>query len=299
MHVLTKIFVVLVALLTVVIVPLVAVNATNEASFKQKFKNAEQLRAAAETSLAAERTSWLASQQKLEADLAAVQAVIGDLRGQVATRAAAASKAETELAGTKAAQASVDASLQLLAQNGKASGDLTDALVAELRGLRTKTMEAETRLVQLQEAFDSSQSSLEVADAARRALQEEVKRLGDEKDTAIATIAEYVARVGELAQAKAGAVSDSARVVATKNLTATIINVRRGDEAPLAEINAGSRDGVKAGWVLTIGDGSNFVGNLRITEVDVNRAVGVIELEDAGSRGEVKVGQRAIARAGE
>ncbi len=299
MHVLTKIFVVLVALLTVVIVPLVAVNATNEASFKQKFKNAEQLRATAETNLAAERTSALANQQKLEADLTAVQSIVADLRSQVAMRSASASKAETELAGTKAAQASVDASLQLLAQNGKANGELTDALVTELRGLRTKTMDAEKRLVQLQEAFDSSQSSLEVADAARRALQEEVKRLGDEKDTAVATIAEYVASVGELAKARAGAVGDSARVVATKNLSATIINVRRGAEAPLAEINAGSRDGVKAGWVLTIGDGSNFIGNLRITEVDVNRAVGVIELEDAGTRGEVKVGQRAIARAGE
>jgi hypothetical protein len=71
------------------------------------------------------------------------------------------------------------------------------------------------------------------------------------------------------------------------------------DGAALAEINAGSRDGVKAGWVLAVGDGSTFVGNLRITEVDVNRSVGVIELEDAGSRGEVKVGQRAVARAGE
>jgi hypothetical protein len=67
----------------------------------------------------------------------------------------------------------------------------------------------------------------------------------------------------------------------------------------LAEINAGSRDGLKAGWVLTIGDGGTFIGNLRVTEVDVNRAVGVVELEDASNRGEVRVGQRAVARAGE
>jgi hypothetical protein len=82
-------------------------------------------------------------------------------------------------------------------------------------------------------------------------------------------------------------------------MAATVINVRRGGEAPLAEINAGSRDGVRAGWVFAIGEGSTFVANLRITEVDVNRAVGVIELEDAGARGEVKAGQRAVARAGE
>ncbi len=299
MHVLTKIFVVLVALLTVAIVPLVAVNATNESSFKQKFKGAEMKAAAAESMLASERTSWLSQQQKLEADLAAAKAVVADLQKQVETKAAAARKAESELAGTKSAAASIASSLEVIAQTDKAKGELNNALVAELSELRTKSLDAETRLKELEIAFDKSKSDLDVADAARRALQEEVKRLSDEKDRAVATIAEYVASVGEITKARAGAVGDVQRVAATRNLSATIINVRRGETAPLAEINAGSREGVKAGWVLTIGDGATFIGNLRITEVDVNRAVGVIELEDPATRGEVKVGQRAIARAGE
>ncbi|MCX5650058.1 MAG: hypothetical protein NTU45_01500 [Planctomycetota bacterium] len=299
MHILTKIFVVLVALLTVAIVPLVAVNATNESSFQKKFKDAQTAQKAAEATLESERLAWNAQTQKLEADLGAAKQDVANLRKEVDARAAAVRKAEQDLAGTKAAQASVAASLETLSQTGKANTELTDALVSELRTLRTRAMESEKRLVEMQEAYDKSQSELEVADAARRALQEENKRLGDEKDRAVATVAEYVASVGELKQARTGAVGDGSRVVATKNLAATIINVRRGDGAALAEINAGSRDGVKAGWVLAIGDGSTFVGNLRITEVDVNRSVGVIELEDAGSRGEVKVGQRAVARAGE
>jgi chromosome segregation ATPase len=298
-HILTKIFVVLVALLTVAIVPLVAVNATNESSFQKKFKDAQTAQKAAEATLESERLAWNAQTQKLEADLGAAKQDVANLRKEVDARAAAVRKAEQDLAGTKAAQASVAASLETLSQTGKANTELTDALVSELRTLRTRAMESEKRLVEMQEAYDKSQSELEVADAARRALQEENKRLGDEKDRAVATVAEYVASVGELKQARTGAVGDGTRVVATKNLAATIINVRRGDGAALAEINAGSRDGVKAGWVLAIGDGSTFVGNLRITEVDVNRSVGVIELEDAGSRGEVKVGQRAVARAGE
>ena len=299
MHILTKIFVVLVALLTVAIVPLVAVNATNESSFQKKFKDAQTAQKAAEATLESERLAWNAQTQKLEADLGAAKQDVANLRKEVDARAAAVRKAEQDLAGTKAAQASVAASLETLSQTGKANTELTDALVSELRTLRTRAMESEKRLVEMQEAYDKSQSELEVADAARRALQEENKRLGDEKDRAVATVAEYVASVGELKQARTGAVGDGTRVVATKNLAATIINVRRGDGAALAEINAGSRDGVKAGWVLAIGDGSTFVGNLRITEVVVNRSVGVIELEDAGSRGEVKVGQRAVARAGE
>ncbi len=297
MHVLTKIFIVLVALLTVAIVPLVAVNATNESSFQKKFKEAQAAASAAEAILSTERAAWLASQQKIEGDLRAMESKVADLQKQADSKGAEARKATQELAGTKAAQASIAASLEVLAQNGKATGELTETLVAELRNLRTRSMEAEKRLVEVQEAFDSSQSSLEVADAARRALQEEVKRLGDEKDRALATVADYVASVGELAKARAGAVGE--HIVATRRVSATIISVRRDGNSTLAEINAGARDGLKAGWMMTIGDGSTFVGNLRITEVDVNRSVGVVELEDAASRGEVKVGQRAIARSGE
>jgi hypothetical protein len=298
-HVLTKIFVVLVALLTVAIVPLVAVNATNEASFQKKFKDAETAARAAEARLASYQQTAQAQQLKLEGDIKEMQGRLADAKKDVDAKSASVRKAEQELATAKAAQASVAASLEMFAQNGKAANDLNDSLVTELRSLRTRAMEAETRLVQLQDAFDASQSSLEVADAARRALQEEVRRLSDEKDNAVATIAEYVSSVGELPKARAGAVADSGRTVADRNVTATIIDVRRGGESALAEINAGSRDGIKAGWVLTIGEGSTFIGNLRITEVDVNRSVGVIELEDAATRGAVKAGQRAIARAGE
>jgi hypothetical protein len=50
---------------------------------------------------------------------------------------------------------------------------------------------------------------------------------------------------------------------------------------------------------MTIADGGKFVGNLRITTVDVNRSVGVVELEDAANRGEVKAGLRVMSRKGE
>ena len=190
MHILTKIFVVLVALLTVAIVPLVAVNATNESSFQKKFKDAQTAQKAAEATLESERLAWNAQTQKLEADLTAAKQDVANLRKEVDSRAAAVRKAEQDLAGTKAAQASVAASLETLSQSGKANTELTDALVAELRTLRTRAMESETRLVEMQEAYDKSQSELEVADAARRALQEENKRLGDEKDRAVATVAE-------------------------------------------------------------------------------------------------------------
>ena len=67
----------------------------------------------------------------------------------------------------------------------------------------------------------------------------------------------------------------------------------------LASIDAGERDGVQPGWVLTISDGTNYIANLRVIEVDVNRAVGLVELEDPSAGRVVAAGQTAIARQGE
>ncbi|MFM7050747.1 MAG: hypothetical protein ACKOYN_01240, partial [Planctomycetota bacterium] len=193
MHVLTKIFVVLVALLTVALVPLVAVNATNEDRFELKFRDAQKEAAAARDALAGERAAAQSSIQKLESELQAAGARAADLEKQVASKTGEIRKMSQDLAAARETQASAAASLATLAQAAKANNELADSLVAELRALRTKAMDAETRLAQVQEAFDASQSSLEVADAARRALQEEIQRLSEEKDRAVATVAEYVA----------------------------------------------------------------------------------------------------------
>ena len=64
----------------------------------------------------------------------------------------------------------------------------------------------------------------------------------------------------------------------------------------MAEIDAGEKDGVKKDWIMAIADGSKFIANIRIVNVDVNRATGVILLEDAKSRGAVTTGMQAIAR---
>ena len=111
------------------------------------------------------------------------------------------------------------------------------------------------------------------------------------------TIARYVAYIGELPSASAGAATGYQP--ADRNLSSTVLNVRRSEDSTLAEINVGSRDGVQEGWVLTIADGSRFIGNLRVIEVDLNRSTGVVELEDQQTRGAVRAGQRAIARKGQ
>lgn len=300
MHPLTKIFIVLVALLAVAVVPLVAVNAANEGTFKRKWLDEQAKAAAATSDLAAAQVNHQATEASLTRTVSELQGEIARLTKDGDTRAAQLRKLEGDLASARSLQATINSNLEIMAQTGKASTSLNETLVRELRDLRQKVVDGEKQVVELDEAVSMLTSQLEVADAARRALQEELVRLQEEKNTAVASVSKYVAYFGELPAASAGVTAgvDGGRIPADRDLTATVLSVRRDGNSTLAEINAGSRDGIREGWVLTVGDSGRFVGNLRIIEVDVNRATGVVELENL-TRGSVAIGQKAIARRGE
>jgi len=82
-----------------------------------------------------------------------------------------------------------------------------------------------------------------------------------------------------------------------RTLVATVLAVSRNENEVLAEINVGSRDGVKEGWIMAVGDGSSFFGRLQVAEVDINRSIGRISLESA-ERGLVVAGSKAYATKG-
>ncbi len=299
MNVVTKIFIVLVALLAVLLVPLVAVNATNATTLRKRILTMQSEVTAAEASMTAQAVARQNAEGVLMMRNRELQQQIMEIEQGRTSDQRMMAQMEGQLAGRNEVLASLQASIDVFAQTDRSKADLTSALVGELRDIRVRALASERQANQLDQTLSEIKNQLDVADAARRKLQEEVVRLTDQKDQALGTVSRYVAYVGDLPEARAGATGTSARVPADRNLSATVIAVRRSSDGSLAEINAGSRDGVGDGWVMAITDGSRFVGNLRIIETDVNRATGVIELEDKQARGEVKPGMSAIARKGE
>ena len=300
MHILTKIFIVLTSLLSVAIVPLVMLNAANEETFKKKWID-EQARSK-EAVFAKE-----AAQRLQETEVRAAMDSATDLRVRLErvtlerdTALSEAVKAAAQMAGTQEQFNRLTANLQVLTESNKVSGDLAAAVIAEMNSLRTQLTSALEENNNLDREKAVLQNANEVLTASNRRLKEDLDKSSKEKADAQAKVSQFVAQVGDLPGARPGAIRDvTAKVPADRALSATILGVRRGASGTLAEINAGSRDGVQPGWTMTIADGGKFVGNLRITTVDVNRSVGVVELEDAASRGEVKAGLRVMSRKGE
>ncbi|MDZ4830794.1 MAG: hypothetical protein SGJ09_11435 [Phycisphaerae bacterium] len=299
MHVLTKIFIVLVSLLAVAIVPLVAVHATNEGTFKSKWTEAELAKAAAANAYQASKSAAAATEASLTAANQQLQDLLSSAKKDADSKTSAMRKLESDLASAKSMQSQINSNLEIFSRTGQANQALTELLVREVRDLRAKVVDGERSNVELDAALSEVQSQLEVADAARKALQEEIQRLVEEKVATGTTVDQYRNLFGKLPMSiGAGATGDAGRVPADRDLAATIVNVQRSGDRALAEIDAGSRDGVKEGWTLLVGNNGTFVANLRIVSVDVNRATGVIE-QESSSRGSVQVGQKAKATRGE
>jgi hypothetical protein len=298
-HILTKILVVLVCLLVVALAPLAAVSSTNQQVYKGRAADAEAALKAQQADNAAAKDAYNATTAGLMARVAGLEKQLAVANTAYTAEVSQRNDAEKQLESMRIQVAELQGQANAFAANDGLQTKLIDAMRQDIENARTQYLAAEKARVELQDAMARLQGDLETEIAAKRLLQEQLQRVSEDKDRASADVARYAALHGSLAPRAGAAAEPPAAIPADRNLGATVVSVKRAPDATMAEINVGSRDGVKENWVMTIADGSNFIGNLRIVQVDVNRSVGIVELEDKAARGEVKVGQRAIARKGE
>lgn len=307
MHIITKIFVVLVSLLAVAIVPLAVVQSQNQAILKQQVQDRDASLSGVRRDLDAERALRSKTENELQMQVRDLDGEKSRLVADVAQRDARVKGLEAEIAQARIAQATIQQQVAVLAETDRTKTELTKALNDELEKLRGRLTDAEKIRIDLEQRVTKADADLEVAQSAVRDLKEQMAALEELKATADQRLSQYEGRYGRLADASAAGSPASAGVLpgnaaaatfVDKDLVARIVNVRRSPEAVYAEIDAGSRDGVREGWVMTISDGDRFIGRLRISTVDPNRAVGTVELEEPSERGPVKAGQRVVARKG-
>src|SRR5262249_53262349 len=118
---------------------------------------------------------------------AGLQLQIQDLSSanQVAAREREAAIAEVRrlqlsLGEAQNQQVGVTSNLATIATAIKTAQDLIDSLLTEVRTMRAEAADAERRVVQLDEVLRDKTSQLDVAVAARRALQEELQQLKED-----------------------------------------------------------------------------------------------------------------------
>ncbi len=294
MHILTKIFVVLVSLLAIFMVPLVVVSTLNQEHWRAEALDHQTQLRTARNDLSQHRQQAQGQVAVLNEELAIYSQREQAQISQMESLAMAMTQTEAQLLESRSQLASKEAMQLAMAQSLSTSSGLSKLLLSDLEGLRSRTVLAESQRVEIDERLAEAEAQLQVAADVRKVLQEENESLRQVQQRSSEELAQFEANFGSI-DGSDRALDEG--IAPDRNLTSTVLDVSRGENT-LVEIDAGSRDGVQEGWILTIGDGGTFIGRLRIIQVDLNRSTGLLTHEDP-ARGLAQAGHRAYALEGE
>lgn len=296
MHILTKIFVVLVSLLAILLVPLVVVSTQNQEHWRSDALSLKADVARLRSEQVSDRQLAQSNQANLQSQLAEYSAREQALVRSLQESSAGAEDLQSRLDDATNKMSMTQSQVAAMSQSMKTSTALSEKLVSDLDFLRDRALTAERQRAELTERLAELDSQIQVSESVQRALREENESLKAEHKKMSAKLSQYVAQFGDMGTATTLSLEDG--IAPDRNLEATVVEVARGDAQTLVEIDAGSRDGVQKGWLMSVGDGGTFIGRLRIIEVDLNRSTGLLMLESK-DRGEAAPGQRAYALAGQ
>ena len=289
-HILTKIFIVLVTLLAVAMVPLVATYTTNENSYRAKYRAADDQQRVALIRAGDAETALFAQRVQMQNEIDARDATIGSLRSNQATTRASLESFRAQIGRLESQLSQSNANLQALSSSSEVNSKLKERFVVENYTLRENIIDAERMIMEMEDLLEDTRLEAQGALRAERKAQEERHDLEEQLDAMRSRLIAYISKFGEL---ETVATIDTG-LAPDRTLASTVLTVSRANDDVLVEINAGSRDGVQKGWIMTVGQDGTFLGRLQVEQVDINRSIGRVTLEDP-SRGLVVPGSSVYA----
>ena len=269
MSVLTKVFVILLVVLSLVMASglIVLVNklepyAQNAIADKAAIARANSRAQAAEQEAIAARGAGDARTLESEARAAAYRTALDTTQSEVA-------RVQKELAGAQLAQATADqraASAELAAQGAiktvEAQQKVINDTAARLTTVEKNYTETQTRVAQLTQELDGARARI-------RRQTEEVAALTDQLDKAKAG--------GGRADAAAAAARGAGGGEAMQNLRGVVKARKNINGVEYATITLGSADSVTKGMRFKVVDRNNFLGYLTVDNVEPSESVGHLE----------------------
>lgn len=269
MHILSKIFVVVAAVLSVLLAGLTMAYAVNADRVLADYSAEQARRQSAEGNLRAETEGSSVERSRLNAS-------ISDLNNALAARDSQIRELQTgvarEIAAKRDAQSQRDEILnktKVLEETSRTQAKLLEGYRTEVTSLRDSEVVFRQRELELEDRINDLESQREVLEQTMRALQEQL--------TEVRTT---------LAGAQTGSTSSSSGAAARPFvdsgtlITARIEKIEKdpASGALYATINAGTNDRIRDNMQLYIGRNNEFIGHLIITKTDLNHAIGRIDL---------------------
>ncbi len=281
MSTLTKIFIVLMVVFSIAFTTMIIsfVARTDDwralaSTYQDELKIVEthmQKQAAAH---AAEKTAWLDTKNTLENRVSDVQTTVANQASELAGLREDVARLQAEKGSSEALAHQLTSELNVAHNGWLEQRD-------QRKAIEKRNMELSTRNADLNERVNELTAQVVVMAQQQKQLEQQVNILQDEQ--------KQMARGGQAGgQARQAAASSSGleRVSSVTPPASTPIRGRVAEvDGNIATITVGSSDGVQQDMVFVIYRGRDYIGDLRVTDVEPNLAAGRI----VNSRGTPRV----------
>ncbi len=287
MSVVTKVFVVLVTILSVVLVAMMVPFVANTENYRQQAEDAEAaLQIAEET--ARLRQSELANVQQLDSQkVTALKSENTNLLGQINHLSADLKETQAQLSAAAAKNASYEANWSRLTAANEQHVKIITEYETELKGRRDQVLKQQTQIIQLINRNKELDSQLEALERQVRRVSEKMTQL-EERNSDLEL---KLVQLPPEWQAKLMSQENPTGPILSKiPIKGSVTGVERFDDETYAQVNVGTNDGVIENMKFLVHRGSQFLGTLIITTVDARSSAGRLELQ----QGEVTTGDAVL-----
>lgn len=276
MSIVSRIFVVLVTILSVAQLAMIGPFIQNTENFRAKLTEAQQSRDSAEAAralLEGEKNAYFKNQTQMVKDLRNETLRLND---EIARLASDKGRLESEIERGKSSVQEAAANNARTTAVSEQLGAMNIALKTELDGRRTEMVKLQTRLIELGETNTVLSSKLETFERQVRRFSEQMAMLEDDNrklEEIIRKVPQDVLRV-----ATGGTPDDPTKqldpIEAAVRINGLVTDVRKIDSTTFVEVNVGKQDGLSENMKFLVHRGDQFIGTLVITNVDLKSAAG-------------------------
>ncbi|MEZ6190868.1 MAG: hypothetical protein R3C45_06200 [Phycisphaerales bacterium] len=282
---LTKAFVVLVTVLSVLLVALVVPYVAKTEDFSGQKKALESQLATAQASARTSQQEISAMQERLNEQSALHSQQITNLTAERARLQTERDDAKAQAMQEARKLQQFEAELSRLSAAAVQDADLLTITTSDLKETRQALVDAQTKLVQLGDRNNELESQ-------RDSLTRQVRRIGEKMvslEQGNVELRAVLARVPAQyrQQVSTGDGAAPAQEAATP-IAGTITDVQSAAGTQLVQVNIGSRDGVEANMKFLVHRDSQYVGTFVVDRVEAAQSAGRMTL----TKGEVRSGDQ-------
>lgn len=284
MHILTKVFVLIAAVLSIMMASLAIAYSVNVDRIIADYRDEQAARVSAETELQAQRGTHGQELAALGEDLAAARDELASRDADTRRLEAATSDLRIKLRQAEAARESISAKIAQLGVTTETQARIIDEYKNENDRLRDDELAYRDEKIDLEKAISDLESQVIVYEQVKRALQEQIAEMQRESEgTAVANSGDAADIVTEMTQLVRGSIDE---VMADPNTGYTRVR-----------INLGTNDRLSTNTRLyIIRDNTMYLGDMIIESVDLNHAVGRIAFVKDNQT--VRAGDQVLSRLG-